>query len=74
VKRWLTFAGMILGVGGGIALLVAAYTVAPSPPGPAELVIQLVLIAVLGSVGGAVGFVVGWLADLAFRKRGRSVR
>ncbi len=69
MKRWFTLAGIVLGVAGGVALLVAAYTVAPSPPGFSELVIQLVLIAVLGSVGGAVGFVAGWLADLAFHKR-----
>jgi len=69
VRTWFILAGVILGVAGGIALLVAAYTVAPSPPGPAELLIQLALIAVLGSVGGAVGFVVGWLAELALRKK-----
>lgn len=70
MKRWFTLAGVVLGVVGGVALLVAAYTVAPSPPGLSELAIQLILIAVLGSLGGAAGFVVGWLADLAFRKRG----
>lgn len=64
--------GAVLGLGWGIVTLTGAYTVAPSLPGPSELVIQLLILGALTTFGAAGGFVVGWLVDLILGRKSPS--
>ena len=51
--------GAVIGACVGIVPLVNAYIVAPSMPGPFELIIQLVIVAIPTMVGAILGALVG---------------
>jgi Zn-dependent protease with chaperone function len=70
MKKRFAVGGALLGLAWGFYTQIMAYVASPGVPGPAELMVQVVILGVLGVCGAVAGFVAGVLADLISRKRG----
>ncbi len=70
MRKRFAMGGAILGLAWGLYAVIMAYVAAPGGVGPAELMVQLVILGVLSVCGAVVGFLVGAVADLVSRKRG----
>jgi len=64
LQKSFTLGGLTVGLICGVGALVYAYALAPSLPGPMEMVLQIAIVAIFGAVGAALGFAIGSVASL----------
>ncbi len=72
MRKKLSIAGFLIGVGCQLAVMIYAFSQAPGLPGPVELLVVLLVVAFVGDIGAVGGFAIGFVVDL-FRKKNSDV-